>query len=506
MILRKPYAFLIKYFKIIHIIMFIFFTYLVFALRKIYLFFANYVKTSTFTYVENMASNYITPIMFVMVLIILVLAISIFLLMRKKDKPILFYRILIVYSIVLLISLIYFYSFFISLENTYYEPLRIVINRDIILFVYYVNYFYVGFSFIRGFGFDIKKFSFDRDKKELNLEETDNEEYELNIGIDKDNFASYIRKERREFRYYLKENALILSIIGSLLIIILGLYLYYNFFVENKIYEQNEEVVIGKITYRVQKAMLTTLDKYSNAINSKNDFLIIDITINNNSGNGSLDKEVFRVIDNNNYYYPVYNYCNSFDDLGNCYTNQELKMNNSYQFYLVYKLEKTHSEKIYFEILKNKNNFKYERMLLNILNDEKREVNYSLTDDIKIGNDNLQINSYELLENTSFKYEECKDNICNSYTKMVIPRLNEVVLSLNITNLDNVSDIILDNYLGLKYDNVMVSGKDIQIIYKNKDVLYLSVPKNVMDKDNLSVVIRARDTIYNILLRGEENE
>ena len=67
MILRKPYAFLIKYFKIIHIIMFIFFSYLVFSLRKIYMFFVNYIKTNNYIYFENMAKEYVTPIMFIMV-------------------------------------------------------------------------------------------------------------------------------------------------------------------------------------------------------------------------------------------------------------------------------------------------------------------------------------------------------------------------------------------------------------------------------------------------------
>ena len=70
----------------------------------------------------------------------------------------------------------YFAIFFKSLDTTLYEPLRIVVNRDIILFLYIINFIFVIISFIRGFGFDIKKFSFDNDKKELNLEETDSEE------------------------------------------------------------------------------------------------------------------------------------------------------------------------------------------------------------------------------------------------------------------------------------------------------------------------------------------
>ncbi len=42
MVIRKPYAFLIKYFKIIHIAIFITLIFLLFKLRNIYMFFKNY--------------------------------------------------------------------------------------------------------------------------------------------------------------------------------------------------------------------------------------------------------------------------------------------------------------------------------------------------------------------------------------------------------------------------------------------------------------------------------
>ena len=58
-----------------------------------------------------------------------------------------------------------------------------------------------------------------------------NEEYELSLGVDRESIATKIRKEKREFGYYLKENAFILSIIGIVLVIGLGIYLY--IYIEN---------------------------------------------------------------------------------------------------------------------------------------------------------------------------------------------------------------------------------------------------------------------------------
>ena len=506
MILRKPYAFLIKYFKIIHIIMFIFFSYLVFSLRKIYMFFVNYIKTNNYIYFENMAKEYVTPIMFIMVFIILGAAIAIFLLMRKKEKPVLFYRVLILYSIVLIGVFIYFYSFFNSLKMTTYPPLRIVINRDIMLFVYIINFFYVGFTFIRGFGFDIKKFSFDRDKKELHLEETDNEEYEFNIGIDKENVANYIRKEKREFKYYLKENAFILSIIGSLIVIIIGLYIYFNFFVINKTYKQDETITISKISYKVNSSILTNLNKFDEVLITKNDLLILNINIINQLGDARLDKENFRVRVNEEYYYPNYNYCNEFSEIGTCYQNQKISFNTSTNYILIYKISKEYKE-IYFEILKSKQgDYEYSKMLLSPKKINKKTEEIKINDKFTFNDKELTVSKYELLETTSYKYQDCVENDCTEYVKNIVPKLNDIVLVLNVNNVGEVDKDLLSNSISIRYDDKLVTSKDLNVIAQNNDILYISVPKSVMDSESLSFSLNTHYKEIKTILRSKNNE
>ena len=107
MILRKPYAFLIKHFRLIHIVMFFIMGYLVFPLRKLYFFFKDYAMNNNFTYTEGIAKTYISSSMFFFCILIFAFAISIFFLMHKKEKPVFFYRILALYSLLLLALLIY---------------------------------------------------------------------------------------------------------------------------------------------------------------------------------------------------------------------------------------------------------------------------------------------------------------------------------------------------------------------------------------------------------------
>ena len=506
MILRKPYAFLIKYFKIIHIILFLIFTYLVFEIRNIYMFFVNYVKAGNFTYLDNMANDYLNPLIFIMIILIIAFAISVYELMKKKEKPILFYKILIIYGFVLLIFWIYFRNFFATLGDTSYDALTIIIYRDIIAFLYYINYFYVGFSFIRGFGFDIKKFSFDKDKKELNLEETDNEEYELNIGVDKDNVANYIRRERREFKYYLKENKTFFVIASIVLIIGLGVFIYFNYFVENKVYVEKDQININNIIYRVNNCLLTDLDKHSNEISANKSFIVVNMDILNKNTEKKINKETFRIKMNNHYYYPVLNYNYSFNDLGVVYSDEMYFPNGKVtNVNLVFKIEREDIKEIYFELLKS-NNSSYERINIKPVKQEQEVSTYKLNESVAVSDYNIKIASYKVYDKTSYEYDNCYNEVCNKLTKMVTPKLNDCILALEIENLKDLKQNFIENYVGLKYlysDKVYsVSSKDIAIVGSNKDIIYLSVPNTVKKASRITVAIKTRSNEYDIEMGG----
>ena len=506
MILRKPYALLIKYFKLIHIIMFVIFSYIVFVLRKIYVFFSDYVKSSNFTYFENMTSRYVPIIVFFLVVILLAFGISILLLMRRKDKPVLFYKFVIGYSVILLIAFIYFFIFFKSLDSVVYEPLRVVINRDVILFLYIINFAFVIFSFIRGFGFDIKKFSFEKDKRELNIEDSDSEEYELKVNIEKEDVANYIHKQKRELGYYIKENSLVLSIVGGVILLGLIIFIYLYFFVWNRVYHEGDSVKIGNLTYVVSESHITNLDKYSKVLSKDNDYLVVNLSIVNNEGNGYLDKQALRVHINDEYYYPQISTCDLFNDVGDCYKNQQLTINTSYNFILVYKLKKEH-KKIYMEILKNKDDeYNYSKVSLSPKEYEQQKVSYAVNDEITIENNTYKITGYELNNKTSYNYEGCIEENCTTYTKMVLPKVGEIVLTLNIEGLEKLSDNFIKSAIGLKYNNKTLYGSDLKFIDKHENMLYYSVPSNLQNVTSLVLSIKTRTKEHDVTLVGGNNE
>ena len=505
MILRKPYAFLIKYFKVIHIIMFGVFLYFIFALRKIYTFFVGYVKTGSFTYINNMARSYISPILFVFAILIAISAILIFLLMRKKQKPVLFYRVLIVYSIFLLVALTFYTSFFVSLGNTTYAPLNIVIYRDIIAFLYYINYLFVGFAFIRGFGFDIKKFSFERDKKELNLNEEDNEEFEVGLQLDKQNIVAYLNREKRELKYYVKENALVLTIVGIVLLVITSMYLYNYFFVTNKIYKQSDEIIENDVKYHVNNVYITSHDKYSSLISSNYTFVIVNLNIHN-LNKVTLDKENFRIQVGDKFYYPSYNYYSSFDDLGEGYIHKTLKENTNKDYILVFMADKSSvssDEKVYLEILKSYSGgvYTYNKMLIKSSSYNINTVPLRMGENVIIDNNKLLIESYEFQTNASYHYEEIIGNKTYQFTKNVKPNMNDILMILKIKTDDNLPKDFIKNYFGLVYDTQELPSNKFKLIDQNEDIYYFSVPKIVKYSKAFYIKIRTRTNEYNVILK-----
>lgn len=507
MILRKPYAFLIKYFKAIHITMFIFFSYLVFALRKIYVFFVDYVKSGSFTYIEGMSLKYVSPLMFIMIILILAGSIGIFFLMRKKDKPLLFYKLTIIHTIVLLIASIYFAIFFKSLDTTIYPPLRIVINRDIIMFIYYLNFVFVVFSFIRGFGFDIKKFSFDKDKKELNLEEADSEEYEFTVNVDKEDIITYLNRQKREFIYYLKINSKILIIIGAIAFVSLTSYFLYDRLVTNKVYRENQVITMGSLKYIVNNSYITNINKYGEENSKDSNYLIVDFTIQNDGNSGYLDDQTFRVYANDKYYYLSKSSCDLFNDLGVCYHNQKINGGSKYNFIGVYKLDKEYHSP-HLEILKSKKKeeYVYTKIKINLKSFDKKTSNYSLNDPFTIDSNTHQVTSYKIYNKTTYKYEECNNGKCNKFEKFVKPNIGEYVLAIDLLNLKELSDNFIKNSFGLKYNDHYYSGKDLKIIDYYDNTIYLSVSGDILKSDNIVFVINTRYNEYDVTLGASNYE
>ena len=175
MILKKPYAFLIKNFRLIHLILTGLIGYLLFRTFNLYNFFSRYVENVYATLGDALPSNYITIFMFLVSIIIIVFSLAMFLLMKKKDKPKNLYIGLSSYYILYFIGLILYFVLFKSMETSQMTIRNAMIIRDLTFIIIFPQAALLILSLIRAVGFDIKRFNFSKDLKELDINEEDNE-------------------------------------------------------------------------------------------------------------------------------------------------------------------------------------------------------------------------------------------------------------------------------------------------------------------------------------------
>ena len=86
MVLRKPYAFLIKHFKFIHIVLSMLLMSLLYKNYTVYSFYDDFLKESKFNITGSVSNTLITPIIYVYIALIILIVFSIYLLMNFKKK------------------------------------------------------------------------------------------------------------------------------------------------------------------------------------------------------------------------------------------------------------------------------------------------------------------------------------------------------------------------------------------------------------------------------------
>lgn len=332
MILRRPYAFLIKHFRLIHLILFGILAFITYKASTILNFFKEYISTSG--NMEVLSTNYINIFMYIAPIIIIGLSILIFYLMKYKDKPRLFYIILIIVSVLCTGIYTYLYLNIRSLETTAVSARVIRLYRDISRTNFYILFIMCIPTLIRGLGFDIKKFNFTKDLKDLNLNEEDSAEVEVSIDVSSNGLKRTGRRTLRELKYYYAENKVIINIILSIIIVILILIFPFNKYVVNRDLQEGEILGTTNFNIKVNNSYLTDRKR----ITKDNSYIILKISVIGKVNKYSLDLDHFVLEGKNNKYVPSQKFYLYFNDIGIGYKNNILDTNNYKDYILVYNI------------------------------------------------------------------------------------------------------------------------------------------------------------------------
>ena len=523
MVLRKPYKFLIKHFRLIHLILAFLSGYLITKTSNLMGFFNDYLNNSETLVGTGTSNEYFSALMIVSASIVLIGSIIILVLMKIKDKPIIFYIInTIAY---LLIVIVYFYdkSIIGSLELKVLDIRTIKLASDLTLICFMVQIFSTIILGIRGIGFNLKKFDFDQDSFEIS--DKDNEEFEFDLNIDSNEYKRNLNRTLRDLRYTYQENKFYINIIMLILIIIIGILIYLNFGVYHKVYKQNEVINASDISFTINNSYLTN-NNYKNNQITNNYLLVAKIKLKKNTTTKKqFVKERVLLHIGKVLYNPTEKYKEQLIDIGTTYKKQNLT-NEFNEYLLVFEIPKKYISKKMILSYSDPYTGNYNIKLSPKKFDEKQKIVTSkLNEEMKIDNKlinktKIKITNFEIADKIKANYYFCSSFSCsnNSY-EYIIPELDNYVSSVlkingniefdnvSYSNLKDISDFI-EIFGSIKYKingqekEMNTSIKKLNPTKSNIDnTYYFQIYREIKTASNISLVFTIRNTRYEYILR-----
>ena len=419
MILRKPYAFFIKYFKLFHAVMAVLVAFLLYRSFTLYNFFRAYVTDYSSALNDFSPRSLLTMYSFIMILTVIILTVILLAVMIYKKKP----KGLYIYSLIVYILTIILYGFTSPiLRDISASILDIRLSsalRDFFMIAMAVQFVSLILFIVRATGFDIKQFDFGSDLQKLDIDEKDSEEIEVALEFDKNKVHRQVRYKLRQLKYVYGENKFLMNTIGIIILIILGFTIYFNIGIYTASYNQGDSFSASGVTLNIRDVYLTNENPLGENIN--NNVVVVKFDVKKNYGiNEVLNTGLMTLRVGNSSYGQDNNYAKELYDLGIPYTNQELT--NEFKTYiLTFPINEEDLDKKM--ILKFNDNVSYVKGELgakNIMVDLKpitlsnnkealevklgEEINF---DDSILESASLKINGYEINDKFKLNYKYC---------------------------------------------------------------------------------------------------
>ena len=536
MILRKPYAFLIKHFKLLHILLALPIIYLTYKTAVILSFLNGYIRSGYVTNETSIAATYINFFMILAIIVILGAAIAMFIMLQRKEKNTKFYVAIIGYYVIYAVMLFMCFGALDGIEFGVADATTVRTYRDIATIVFIPQFFYIVFCFIRGIGFDIKSFDFKKDLAELEIEEQDNEEFEVNIAFEDYKIKRYLRRYLRETIYYAKENSYILKWIGAIAGSALAVFLVITILINTQRYREAQTFTYSGFHITIKESMLTSYNYGGTLISKDKTFLVLKVNVANKStAKNALDITAFRlIIDDNDPIYPIIDRGEHFIDFGMPYQGGEIKGGESHDYVLVYDVN-PNSKKYTIQLVDSlkfevgKISAKYKQTILKPVKINSSETlgTYSTKDHVYFGDSSLNattlvVNNYAINDNYKYTYDFCyAANKCMTSSGFVAIDYNATGSSQTLLILDNLLDLDesstfaqsigsktdLFAYLGRVRYEVDGVTKYSKLVNKTprevKDKAVLQVASSIKDADYIELQLIVRNKVYIVVLKSD---
>lgn len=486
MVFKKPYAFLIKNFKIIHIILCIITIYITTKFGKIVTFFSSYIS-NTIKVVEGIAGDYISVPLILLTLLSIAFSIMMIILMRRKQKPFTFYIYSALYYIIILILLIVAYNTISSLVDASMTQKTSRTLRDIYLLLSFPNYVFIIMYLIRGIGFDIKKFNFSKDLKELEISAEDNEEFEFVLGTDTYKYERKARRIIRELKYYILEHKFIFTIIGGAVsgIILISIIVNINI---NPTHRTGKNVTVNGMQIRVNNSYITAYDYNGNIVNNNEKYVIVDVSLKSIGKEKVLSQDQVYLSYGNNKIYFKNTLKDYFIDFGKAYNGSLVSKDSEERVILIFPVSnKINTKSFKLNVLNTtnideENNYTYEYAKFkvtaksidkNIIEESKNFNEIMYLGETNYNKSYINIKSAKIVPYYEYEYEICSDTDCKKYIGIEKTENSALQKLLVITYESDLEKglPILNTFSSDKYRSLF--DKLLKIRYKSNDKTYI---------------------------------
>ena len=532
MILRKPYAFLIKHFKFIHLVLTVSMLYLIYRTELMIDFLNEYVTSSVSVMGKPIVETLYNVWVFVIPIFILAVSAVLLVTMTVKKKPKVYYILMVVVHLAVIAVYLYGWIIFSRMQETILDLRTIKALRDVLMYCIIFQSVFSIVSLIRGVGFDIKKFDFGRDLESLDISEADSEEFEVAIDFDLNDKTRKGKKILRYWKYQYLEHKSIFHIGGGIIAAVIVIYMIAHFNIYNRTNSEGTNFSMNGFTLGVEKSYIVNDDYKGNLLgDGKNILVVVEMNMKNNGKvaeqlkTGSLELNIAGDI-----YHHTSKYEGLLEDLGIVYKDQQLS-GDSKRYLLVYEVPAKAINSVMKLGFSNNSNGKIAYVRLkpeNLIQQNTQVEEYALGEtvnfkDSTLGDSTLQITNYELRNRFTLKYRYCssRSKTCVDSVEYLTPNLfnsnyDKTLLKID-ANINFKEDFYSENVKNI-YDFLKVYGKieyeldgkqktqnvyfgDVKPSRVKSNSYYIEVMQEIKAADRIVLVFQIRDNVYRYYLK-----
>ena len=528
MILKKPYAIFIKYFKILHLFLAGLIAVVLYRSISVY----NYFRIYSIDYKSVIGGisdkAFLSPLIFVFIAAVLSLVIILLVVMIYKSKPkrlYIFMTFIYIFAFILL-----FYSRGV-IESSSSNLLDIKVSkaiRDLSLMLVMAEFVSLLFTVVRATGFDIKEFDFVSDLQQLDISAEDSEEIEVALEFDKEEIKRNIRNKVRGAKYAYFEHKFIVDLIVLSVIMIIGIITFQRVNTYSKNYSVGSTFDVSGYTINVQDSYLLDSEVSGRSL-TDGAIVAVRVQIKGYDTKSGFNSGILTLQIGDLVYAYDYNFAKALPEIGSAYLKQNVS--NEFETYLfTFDVSKSQANKKMKLRFNEVNSFVSKNAYVRIKPDDLRkkdntEYNKKINEkmnfsDSILSSSELVIKSFEINNNFRVNYKYClsNDKCVDSYEYVsasasgnYFKTLMKISGDISIDKIINSSVYDMTSFMNnfgtihYKIDNEWKKMKIDSEIIKPKKIVdsnyYIEVPYEVSGATEIYLTFNIRNKSYKYTLK-----